>query len=237
MINHPDDIGFPNCGQCHEDLIRCTSCRHAEAASCRHPHGRTRFAAFAPENATRCPHFRARTEERQPSWRITVPAPVWVSAMMLLILVMLGSAIWFIDPTGRVLHGNPLRLETTVPRQVIAGQPFNITMRFTNILPQVSTRIFVEVSGGFLSVAEPGMPTPPPVRYSRTGDRLVFEYQPLPSGGQRVVQLPFVARNTGTAPFVARVYAPENQLRQEVRVPIEVVQRVGVVLDHPEGKL
>jgi len=224
LTNYPDDITYPRCGQCHEDLLRCTSCRHHEASGCHHARGQ---ALYTPdqEAAKKCSDFRSRYEVRRPRMLWTIPAPVWVSMLLLAVIIGLGAAAWFIDPIGRYLHGNPIWPETVVPKQVTVGEPFYVTMRVRNLLNQTSTRIYIEIDKQFLAMADPIMPLPQPSPeyISRDSNRLVLQYQPLPAYGEMRLRLPFVPRASGTAPFIARIYAPSNQLRQEVSVPISVI--------------
>lgn len=199
--------------------MRCPACRHFEAGECHHPHEAMRYTPDG-EAAKNCPTFRSRNEVRDSRMHWNVPAPVWVSALLLLVMVALGVAAWFIDPAGRYLYGNPLRLETVVPAQVTVGQPFTVTMRITNLLDRESTHIYIEIGDKFLANAMPAMPAPEPLRIGHYKSRLLLEYDPLQAGGQSIIQLPFTPIHKGNAPFVAKVYAPSNQLRHIVNVPI-----------------
>ena len=227
MTNHPDDISYPRCSHCHEDLVRCPACFHYEAGGCHHPREAARFTPDG-EAAKDCPSFHSRNEVRDSHLHWNIPAPGWVSALMLLILLGLAIAGWFIDPSMRYFHGNPLRLETAVPFQASLGRPFNITMRITNKLGITSTRFYLEIGEQFMSDVLSGPPSPAPLSFARftTGqykNRLVLEYDSLPAHGSENVLLPFIPRKKGALVFVARIYAPRNQLVGEVRsIPIQV---------------
>ena len=239
MINRPDDIGYPRCGNCHEDLVRCAGCRHHKDADCRHVHG---LAHFRPDGdgANECPQFRSRHEVREPHMLLTIPAPVWVSGMLAVLVLVLLAAAWFVDPAGRYFIGNPLRLETSVPAQVVPGEPFAITMRVQNLADRASTRIYLEIGEEFLARAAYRQPMPAPRRISSYRGRLLFEYDPLPAHGQQELVLPFTLRDDRTEPtiFQARVYAPMNQLRYPVQVPIVVGERPpGSEMDGQRGVL
>lgn len=240
MTNHPDDISYPRCSQCHDDLVRCPACRHFEAGGCLHAREAVRFTPDG-EAAKACPGFRSRNEVPDSRMRWNVPAPVWVSALLLLILAGLVLAAWFIDPAGRYIFGNPLRLETVVPAQVTLAQPFNVVMRITNLLDRNSTRIYIEVGGEFLASAAPGKPVlmingePALTRIGHYHNSLLLEAESLPANGQAIVQLPFTMLKRGSSPFIARVYAPSNQLRHVVKVPIEVKDPGIAMLEQPFG--
>jgi len=229
MTNHPDDITYPRCNQCNEDLVRCPACRHFEAGGCHHPREAARYTPDG-EAAKSCPSFRSRNELHDSSMQWNVPAPVWVSTLLLVILVGLCIAAWFIDPTGRYFRGNPLRLETMVPSQVMLGQQFYIKMRITNLMDRNSTRLYVEVGDEFLANALPGMPAPTPARISRTKNHLLLEYDPLPKYGWMTVLLPFTPMHKGAVPFTAKIYAPSNQLRQIVNTPPIIIRDPGVAM-------
>jgi hypothetical protein len=223
MTNHADDLGYPRCGYCHEDLVRCSACRHYEDGGCHHARAYTNFTPDL-EAAKTCPAFRSRNEVHAPHILANVPAPAWVSLFLLLVIVGLAGAAWFIDPLGRYFLGNPLRLDTTIPAQVTIGQPFVVNMTVTNLLDRVSTHFYLEIGKEILAIADPGMPDPPPAHISRFRDRLLHEYDPLPAGKAVKLNLPFIPRERGTATFSAKVYAPINQLRNEVNVPFTVVK-------------
>lgn len=219
MLNRSDDIAYPRCGQCHEDLVRCASCRQYHDTDCRHAHGLSHFHADG-EGAKECPYFDSRHTVREPNMLWTVPAPVWISAMLFLLVCVLFAAAWFVDPAARYFLGNPLRLETSVPAQVTVGDPFQVTMRVRNLADRASTRIYLEIGEEFLAHATYSQPNPAPRRISSYRGRLLFEYDPLPAHGQQVLVLPFTLEDAQTVPFVARIYAPINQLRHPVSVPI-----------------
>ncbi|MHB9130759.1 MAG: hypothetical protein ACYDBB_06675 [Armatimonadota bacterium] len=228
MTNHADDLGYPHCGYCHEDLVRCSACRHYEDGGCRHTRAYTNFTPDL-EAAKTCSAFRSRHEVHAPHILANIPAPAWVSLFLLLVIFGLAGAVWFIDPLGRYFLGNPLRLETAIPTQVAVGQPFEVTMRVTNLLNRPSTHIYVEIGKEILAVADPGMPDPRPESISRMRDRILLEYEPLPAGKFEVLHIPFIPRKQGIAKFSAKVYAPINQLRNEVNVPFNVVRDPSVI--------
>lgn len=214
--------------------MRCTACRQFRHGTCQHPEA-LRHYANDPETARTCAFFRSQHEVAPPRLRWTIPAPVWVSLLLLLVMTGLMGAVWTIDP--RYFLGNPLRLERAVPTQATVGVPFTVTLRVTNLLHQTSTPFLVEISQDFLATADPAMPLPPPARINRYRDRLVFAYPPLPADGQRTLRLPFTPHRAGKTFFVARIYAPSNQLRHEIRDPLEV-RNGRTVADRPvrEGR-
>lgn len=233
LVNHPDDVMFPHCGQCHELLVRCSSCRHHEGSGCRHPRAYVRYTADG-DAAKTCPEFHARTEVRSSRMLALLPAPLWVSALLFLILACVMLAAWFIDPLGRYFHGNPLRVETAIPREVVAGEPFTVTMRLTNLLDRPSTHIYVEIDDSFLrSVNWANQPSPHPSHIAHQRHKLILEYEPLPPGGQCLLEYPLIPRGDEIAPFSARVYSPSNQLRHTLNVPIQVAQ--GIMRDQTGG--
>jgi hypothetical protein len=152
-----------------------------------------------------------------------VSAPLWVSALLLLLFLGLAAAASFIDPIERYFTGgNPLRVETTVPEQVAVGQPFRATMLVTNLLNRPSTRFYVEFGEDFLATAEWSDASPRPLRIDRSYNRLILVYDALPPRGQRPLQFSFIARGKGVMPFTVRIYAPSNQLQHNIVAPIKV---------------
>jgi len=221
QINHRDDLTFPYCGQCHQDLVRCTFCRHHEGSGCRHPRA---YVHFTPdgEAAKHCPEFSAHTEVRGSRMMLKLPAPLWVSLLLLLVLTGLAAAAWFIDPIGRYFRGSPLRVQTTMPQQVEVDEPFIVKLAIQNLLDRPSTRVYVEIGSDFLSAVDWEVPYPHPERLESYQNRLLLEYEPLSPNSERVLQLPFIARHGGTAVFTAAIYAPSNQLIRRITVPIQV---------------
>lgn len=226
MLNHSDDIGFPLCGQCHEDLVRCGDCRHFQAGTCTHARERARFTPDQ-EAAKSCPAYHSRHQERDARLFTKLPAPLWVVSLLLIILGVLASLMWFIDPYGRYFFGNPLGLSIQVPRQVALQQPFQITIRITNELNVRSTPIYVEIGEEYLQAAALEMPYPQPRRIMRSPERLLLEYPPLNAKAVLPLRLSFVPTRPGVSFFVARIYAPSSHLSYEERVPISAT---GVVL-------
>ena len=233
-LNHADDLSYPRCGQCHEDLVHCGDCRHYEAGACAHPQAHLLFTPDL-EAAKQCPTFVSRHEKRDARIFAAMPAPLWMVLLVTIIIGALAAIAWFIDPRGRYFVGNPLELKLQIPAQVVTNQPFMIAMRITNLLPERSTRIFVEIGEEYLLDAVPGMPFPPPLRITRGPERLLLEYGPLGSHAQLPLQLPFVQRKRGVAMFVARIYAPENRLFREIRMPISAIGMSSLPSEGKEG--
>lgn len=227
MTNHPDDISYPRCSQCHEDLVRCPACRHYEAGECHHPREAERYTPDG-DAAKDCPSFRSRNEVRDIRMQWDVPAPVWVSSLLLVILLSLAVAAWFIDPALRYFRGNPLYLKHNVPPEVAVGQMFNIKMFITNPMNTTSTRYYIEIGEKFMAGVMPGVPMPEPLSVGHYRNRLVLEYDPLPSNSSQLVLLPFKALKKGTLSFSARIYAPRNQLVQIVEATAVQVKDPGV---------
>jgi len=219
--NYREDATYPYCSKCQEDLARCTACRHHEGTGCRHPRA---FTRFTPDNqaAKDCPAFVSRHEVRGSRWLTQLAAPLWVSVLILLILGSLAAASWFIDPAARYFRGNPLRVETAVEQQAIAGHPFQVRMLITNVMDRPSTRLYVEIGSEFLAHADWIVPTPQPKRLELDRQRLLLEYESLPRNGQLQLLLTFIPRQEGTLNFIARVFAPSNQMRRVIAVPVQV---------------
>ncbi len=234
QINQPDDIGFPRCGQCHADLVRCADCRHLEGGACVHTQ---HYGRFTPdlEAAKHCPGFASRYALRGPRMAWTIPAAAWVPLLLLVVMLGLAASAFFLDPAGRFISGNPLRLEAVVQQQAYVGQPFEVDLRIINMFPQASSHIYLEFPQEFLDEADPNEPFPKPYQVSRFRDRLLLEYEPLPGGGQRTIRFLFTPHHRGTIQFVARLYAPSNQLRHEVKAPIEVLTPTGPAIGQKEG--
>jgi hypothetical protein len=236
LVNHQDDLAYPHCGQCHEDLVRCSACQHHEANGCRHSRAYTRYTPDL-EAAKDCPDYRPRTEIRGSRLLANWPSPLWVSTLLCLILLSLGLATWLIDPAGQYFHGSQLQIITNVPQQVVVDKPFAVTMDMANLLAQPSARIYVQIDANFLAMVDWRMPTPTPLRYGFDRHHaLVLEFDPLPSYARRTITLPFVARHSGvtaparpgavTLPFIVTVYSPLNQPCGDPKLmPISVVQR------------
>ena len=223
MVNHADDLSYPRCGQCHEDLVRCNDCRHHEGGACVHPRSQVHFTPDG-EAAKSCPTFRSRHEARDSRIFTNLPAPLWVVALLMLVVGSLAVSIWFIDPFGRYFGGgNPLDLETQVPTQVVVNQEFTVTMRIRNLLNERSTPIYIEIPQEYMDVATPAMPLPRPRRITQSRERVVFEYAPLEAQAEYPLQLRFIQHKLGNATFVTRVYAPSSHLFREVRASISAV--------------
>lgn len=199
--------------------MRCANCRHLEDGACAHPKS---YIHFTPdgEGAKHCPTFRSRQETRDSRIFTTLPGPVWVICLLVIIVGSLAAAAWFIDPLGRYFVGNPLSLEAHIPSQVPVNQPFFITMRISNLLPVRSTRIYIEIEKEYLDAALSGMPYPQPKRIIKSDDKVLFEYGPLEPNAELPIQLPFEQTKLGSAMFVARIYSPSTHLFREIRSPI-----------------
>ncbi|HEX2951119.1 MAG TPA: hypothetical protein VHV83_16365 [Armatimonadota bacterium] len=229
QINFNDDLSYPHCSQCHEDLARCTYCRHHEGNGCKHPKAYSRFTPDG-DAAKNCPEFRSRGEIRGSQLMAKLPAPLWVSALVLVILLSLTAATWFVDPAERYFLGNPLRVETAIPQEVLAGEPFQVTMRVTNLLNRPSSRIYVEIDNRFLSAVDWEMPQPQPERIDSDHNRLLLEYDSLPPNGQRTLLFTFTPRQASITPFTAKIFAPSNRLRHTMKIPILMAQRSALNL-------
>ena len=231
-LNHADDFGYPRCGQCHEDLVRCGYCRHFDRDACTHPRFCERFTPDL-EAAKSCPGFRSRFEAREAGVFAQLPAPLWVVFLLTLIVGCLTAAAWFIDPYGRYFFGNPLDLQANVPAVVTTNQPFTVTLRITNLLENArSTRIYIEIGEEYVNAAIPGPAFPPPRKVTYSSNRFVLEYGPLGRGAVLPVRLQFIQHKLGEAKFVARVYAPGNHLSHEVNTTIFAL---GGPLDESRG--
>jgi len=224
MLNHADDLSYPRCGQCHEDLVRCPFCRHYEEGACAHPRARAQYTPDG-EAAKQCAAYRSRHETNDPRILHNLPAPLWVLSLLALVVGMLTTAICFVDPSGWYFFGvgKSLKLEMQVPTRVIHHQEFYVTLHITNYFPGRSTPIYLEIPREYLSAATPGMPTPRPREFIQNKDHAIFTYAPLEEGEERAILLPLVQNQLGEAMFHARIYAPRNHLFQEVKMPIVAV--------------
>lgn len=221
-LNHRDGPTFPFCGRCHHDLARCAYCRHHEGNGCRHPRAYVRYTPDG-DAAKQCRDFASSHEVRGSRLVVGLPAPLWVSILLLLILGSMALAGWFIDPAGRYFFGSPLRVETAVPQQVLAGEPFKVDLLITNLLDHPSAHVTLDIDSAFLADVDWQLPDPRPERLEADRTRLLLEYEPLPRGAQRHLMLYFTPRRDGVVTFGARIYAPGNQLRSRIAAPIQVV--------------
>ena len=224
LINYRDDVTFPHCGQCQEDLLHCDSCRHLQAGQCTHTRGKARYTPDG-DAAKLCSVFSSSHELRGSRLMTMLPAPLWVSLLLFLILASLAIASWFIDPMRLYFRGSPLQVETAVPQEVTPGQSFVVTMRVTNLLSRPSTPYFLEISADFLQTVDWESSMPPASHVNAYHQRLFLEYEPLPPGGYRTMQLSFTPRQGEIAPFTAKLYAPSNQLRHTISAPIVIAER------------
>lgn len=222
MLNHAEDIGFPRCGQCHEDLVRCPGCRHYEDNRCTHPQAHARYTPDQ-EAAKACPSFRSRDEERDPRFIANLPPPLWVIFLLMVILLGLAALTWSIDPKGYYFRGFPLALETRIPKQVMVNHPFPITMRLLNRQQRTSTRVYIDVGGGTFTLAPPLLTGQLPVSITRRNGRMLLEYNGLPAGGQVVVQFSIIPLEKGALNFEANVYAPNSHLNHRVAEVIKAL--------------
>ena len=215
--NHADDFGYPRCSQCHEDLVRCSYCRHFEGGACAHPRAHVHFTPDL-EAAKSCPAFRSQFEVRDSRLFAQLPAPLWVVFLLTLIVGCLTAAAWFIDPYGRYFFGNPLDLRAEVPAIVTVGQPFTVTLRITNLLDKArSTPIYIEVIGNEYQLISASNQ---PRKITYNNEHVVLEYNPLGRGAMQAVRLQLVQRKLGDASFNVRVYAPANHQSHEVNTTI-----------------
>ena len=219
--NDENNIGFPLCAQCHEDLMRCDDCVSFEGSACRHPQMHDRYTPDG-EFAKKCPAFQSRYEERKSQWITVIPAPIWISFSLLLVVLGLSLLAWGIDPAGRYFFGNRLQVELTMPEQVVVNKPFQVIMRLANPLEQPSTHVYIEIGEEFLTAAIAGTPTPRPERivHIRPQNRLMFGYDPLPPRGLQQFSLPFTVVRRGDIPLVVRIYSPISHLCKEIRTSV-----------------
>jgi len=236
LINHTDDITFPRCGQCQEDLVRCTACEYLQGNVCTLPAGKAHFTADM-NGAKFCPKFSSRYVVHGPRLFWHIPAPVWVSGLLLLIMLSLALGSWFIDPLWRIFRGNPLTLQVLIPEQVTLGKSAIVSLRVINRVNRASTRITLEIGDEFRQAVQLGNPAPPPSHIGVFNHHLLLEYDPLPAQGQLVVELPFVPRMTGAPRFGVRAYAPSNQLQQEVVAPIIILPAIHPLSSIGKGVL
>jgi hypothetical protein len=166
--------------------------------------------------AKTCPDFHSRHEVRGSRLMARLPAPLWVSLFICLVLCLLLSSL-FIDAKGRYFLGSPLKVETAMPVQAMVGKPFSITLRVSNLLTdQPSSRYYLVMRDDFLRTVHWGAPPPHADRIEASHHRLFFEFEPLPPGGNRTLQFSFIPQLGGTVPFIAQVYSPCNQLRDQI---------------------
>lgn len=151
-----------------------------------------------------------------------IAAPIWVSLLLVVIFAGIALTALFIDSSNRYLYGNPLHVDTAIPKHVVAGQSFVVAMRISNTINRPSSHVYINVDKSFLAVVDWVMPLPKPLRIDRSRNRFIIEYEPIDARGDRVIQLPFIARHAGYVPFMAEIYAPSNQLRQTITAPIIV---------------
>lgn len=225
LINHADDFAFPRCGQCHDDLVRCAACTHLDGDACALHEGQRYFTPDM-EGAKQCPRFTSKHAVRGTRLLLHIPAPLWMSGMLLLLFGVLLLGTWFIDPAWRYFRGNPIELNAVLPAQATVGKPGVIALRVTNKLNRVSTRLYFDIGDDFMSAVKAGMPVPEPLRVTQAEKRLLLEYGQLAPGGQMVVQLPFVPQQIGPRTFSVRIYAPSNQLQQELSAQVAILPAV-----------
>jgi hypothetical protein len=219
--NTEADEGFPLCSNCHTDLVVCEHCVSFENGHCTHPR---EYVHWTPDGngAKECPAFHSHFARAPQHWRRTVPAPVWVTGLLLLVVITFLLASLFIDREGRYFQGEKINLETVVPARARAGERCYVVMRIANPLDRTSTHLYIEVQDPTDLV---GVPDPVPDRTYRDAERVFMEYAPLAPGGWITVKIPFLPRDPGVINVMARLYAPRTQFRQEVPIKIEVVAR------------
>jgi len=213
MLNHDDDIGYPYCGQCHEDLVRCSDCRHFQANACTHPREQARFTPDLGA-ARSCPAFQSRYRERDDRLFTKLPAPVWLVSLLLFILLMLSATIVFLDPSYRYFRGTQLMVSLVpVPENppVQLNQPLDVTLRIFNLMNVRSTPLFIEIKEQDLLAAQFVTATPNPVRITRVpGQLLRLEYAPIGPRAERPVKLTIVPTRPGVSDFAVSVYSQRS---------------------------
>lgn len=228
FINYRDDDTFPRCRQCRQELLNCAFCLQHESIGCTHSTGRRHYTSdgLAAQN---CRFFSSPHQITQAGRNFSLPAPLWISILFVLICCLLTAINWFIDPRHLYFRGSPLHIETTAPLEIIPDSSFLVTMRVTNLLDCASTPYYLEIDADFLKTVDWESSTPPPLHVNYYHQRLFLEYEPLPSGGYRTVQLSFNPHPGKIAPFSARLYAPGNRLRHTITVPLQIAAQERLV--------
>ena len=212
LINHYDDVTFPLCGQCQTDLLRCACCRHHVGSGCAHPRAYLRYTEDG-QAAKDCPDFHSRQEVRGSRLMARLPAPLWVSLLLGLILFALLASSLFIDPKARYFVGSPLRVEEAIPASTMVGRPFTITCGSPTCWRTSSaSRYYLVMNEDFFRIVRWEAPPPGVEHMQVSRNRLFFSYEPLPPSGQRTLQFSFRPRLGGMAHFNAQIYSPSNQL-------------------------
>ena len=179
--------------------------------------------------AQNCRYFSSINEQAPTGWAKSLPIPLWVTLLLVLVCCYLAIITLFIDPHLLYFRGNPLHVETIAPLEVMPDKSFIITMRVTNLLDQASTPYYLEIDANFLRSVDWESSTPPPFHVNYYHQRLFLAYEPLPSGGYRTVQLSFNPHRGKISPFSARLYAPGNHLQNTITIPLQLAAQEQLV--------
>jgi hypothetical protein len=219
-----DNVRFPRCAECNEDLRQCASCRHYEAMACHDPVG-ARLFSLDTNAAMDCPSFASNYAVS--GWLRSLPAPGWVALSLLLLLVCVTAFIYFIEPDMQLVAGNEkLHMMVSVESLATVGRQCRMNILMRNEGRRASSRYFIVLDGSLLSVVDTNMPLPVPksITQDEISNRLVMEYKPIAPHGWTVVRLYFTPRRQpGDYRLHVSLYSPNYKCYQEANAPVKVV--------------
>ncbi len=208
LVNEPDDVNFPQCGGCGEELVACAACRHYVDLACDDARG---AALFSPDrnSAPRCPAFHSRYEVRGSRWLRALPAPAWVAATLLIVLLGTTALIWILSPDGQLWSGREqLKMEVAMPAQMQLGVPATVEVTVRNAAGQMGSRWYLELTGSLCSntLAEMSMPMPEPASITRDREGKTFQLEYPPVKDWKKIRLFFRPKRAGEQTLVIKLY-------------------------------
>lgn len=239
LVNEPDDVSFPRCSGCNEELVACASCRHYVDMHCEDPAGER---LFSPDRnvAQKCPSFHSRDEVRGSRWLRALPAPVWVAITLLLLVIGITAVIWVIDPDGQLWSGREqLSIDVTVPAQMQLGVLNTVEILIKNPTHNRVSRWYLELDGSLCSntAAEMSMPLPEPTTLKRNSEGTNYQLEFPPVKDWKQVRLYFRPKRLGEQTLIIKLYTSGLARGRVVNARTIVVKTRGTANVPKEGRV
>ncbi len=237
LVNEPDDVSFPRCGGCSEELVECAACRHYVDMACDDANG---ARLFSPDRnvAPRCGAFRSRYEVRGSRWLRSLPAPAWVACTLLFVLIGLTALIWLIDPDGQLWSGRErLTIHVTMPAEMKLGVQNTVEIMVRNPAKRRGARWYLELEGSLCSntLAEMSMPMPEPTSIARDNKGKSYQLEYPPVKDWKKIRLFFRPKRTGEQTLEVKFFTSGLDRGRVVTARTIVVKITGTENAQKEG--
>ncbi|OPZ84910.1 MAG: hypothetical protein BWY76_01648 [bacterium ADurb.Bin429] len=187
-------------------------------------------ALFSPDRnvAPRCPAFRSRYEVRGSRWLQALPAPAWVAATLLIVLLGTTALIWILDADGLLWSGREqLTIHVSMPDQMQLGVPATVEVLVKNTSGQKGSRWYLELTGSLCSntLAEMSMPMPEPTSLTRDRDGKKFQLEYPPVKDWKKIRLFFRPKRAGEQTLDIKLYTSGLDPGRTINARTVVVDR------------